>query len=227
MLLINLVFSHRWKKNASAEWVGVIGQNVFTLRQTADHVEYEVLPHSSTKELAINEPPAKKRRSMKKKIQVGCFYAENFMHPENWCCWQTVASETPTDVLDSHGATLLRYFGLDTSLAPLYDTWAAADERFASLAPKFPGIRVLQQDFVETLFSFICSSNNNIERIHQMIEKLCSNYGSPICELNGQIFHSFPEVNRLAGKEMEGELRTLGFGYRAGFVQKSAQYIVE
>ena len=41
----------------------------------------------------------------------------------------------------------------------------------------FPGLRVLRQDPLECLFSFICSSNNNIARIAQMIEALCVTYG--------------------------------------------------
>ena len=133
-----------------------------------------------------------------------------------------------TDATDHHHhAAVTRYFALDTGLAALYDSWSSADERFAAVAPKFPGIRMLQQDFMETLFSFICSSNNNIQRIQQMVEKLCVHYGTAICDLDGRTLYSFPTVERLAEKEVEGKLRELGFGYRAGFVQKSAQYITE
>ncbi len=43
-----------------------------------------------------------------------------------------------------------------------------------------PGARVLRQDPVECLFQFICSSNNHISRIHGMVERLCSAYGTPL-----------------------------------------------
>jgi hypothetical protein len=39
---------------------------------------------------------------------------------------------------------------------------------------------MLRQDPVECLFQFICSSNNHISRIHGMVERLCSTYGSPL-----------------------------------------------
>ncbi len=43
---------------------------------------------------------------------------------------------------------------------------------------------MLRQDPLECLFQFICSSNNHISRIHGMVERLCSSYGTllePTC----------------------------------------------
>ncbi|OQV25764.1 N-glycosylase/DNA lyase [Hypsibius exemplaris] len=202
--------SFRWHKNASGEWHGVIGRKAFRLRQTNDHVEYQVFPGPSADMPAISEPAPKNRRQSKSAKETASMEF----------------SKTPA-VIDPHLSELHRYFALETSLMPLYEAWSAADERFAAVAPQFQGIRMLQQDFVETLFSFICSSNNNIQRIQQMVEKLCSNYGAAICSLDGRTFYSFPSVDRLAGKEVDGELRKLGFGYRAGFLQKSAEYITK
>jgi N-glycosylase/DNA lyase len=39
---------------------------------------------------------------------------------------------------------------------------------------------MLRQDPAECLFSFICSSNNHISRIHGMVERLCATYGTPL-----------------------------------------------
>lgn len=43
-LICTFTFSslHRWTKHASGYWVGVIGQNAYKLRQTENHVEYQV-----------------------------------------------------------------------------------------------------------------------------------------------------------------------------------------
>ncbi len=56
------------------------------------------------------------------------------------------------------------YFQLEVNLGSLYKQWARQDPRFAKVGDSFPGIRILRQDPVENLFSFICSSNNNIQR---------------------------------------------------------------
>ena len=53
---------------------------------------------------------------------------------------------------------------LKVGLAALYHTWAAADPLFAEVAEKYPGVRILRQDPVENVFSFICSANNHISR---------------------------------------------------------------
>ena len=61
------------------------------------------------------------------------------------------------------------YFNLDTNLTRLYDQWSRADRNFEKKAPKFTGVRILRQDAWEALVGFICSSNNNIARISQMV----------------------------------------------------------
>lgn len=56
------------------------------------------------------------------------------------------------------------YLRLDNPLSDLYQIWSLRDSKFASISKDFMGVRILNQDPVENIFSFICSSNNNIER---------------------------------------------------------------
>lgn len=77
-------------------------------------------------------------------------------------------------------AALHDYFNLGTNLLQLSEAWAAADPRFAHIQQYIPGARMLRQDPAECLFQFICSSNNHISRIHGMVERLCSSYGTPL-----------------------------------------------
>jgi N-glycosylase/DNA lyase len=71
---------------------------------------------------------------------------------------------------DVDSARLIRrYFNLATNLSGLYERWSLADPNFKKKAPKFIGVRILKQDTWEALVGFICSSNNNITRISQMV----------------------------------------------------------
>ena len=80
-----------------------------------------------------------------------------------------------------------------------------------------PGLRVLNQPPWETIVTFIISANNNVSRIRQLVEKLIVNFGTD---------GSFPTPEQL-GKVSEGELRALGFGYRAPYLVRTAQLINE
>lgn len=66
---------------------------------------------------------------------------------------------------------LRRYFSLTLDLGALYEQWSSADPNFQKKAPEFKGVRILSQDAWEALICFICSSNNNISRISQMVLK--------------------------------------------------------
>ena len=130
------------------------------------------------------------------------------------------------------------YFQLDEPLAPLYTNWAAADPRMAAVSQVMPGMRVLRQEPVECLFSFICSSNNNIARIGGMLQALRAAYGEPLRAAEGAFeppaedeaqanrYYAFPTLQRLAAAS-DAELRALGLGYRADYVRRSAALAAE
>ena len=122
---------------------------------------------------------------------------------------------------------LTDYFRLGTDLNGLYREWAQRDHHFKTHTAKFTGVRLLQQDPVETLIAFICSSNNNIPRISLMLERLCERYGHPVGCYRGHNYFSFPSLGSLAGDECEENLREMGFGYRAKYVHQAAKTIVE
>ncbi len=63
----------------------------------------------------------------------------------------------------------------------LYKDWADRDSKyFKPISVNLPGVRCLRQDPWECTLSFICSSNNNIKRITQLVNALRSNFGSQI-----------------------------------------------
>lgn len=66
--------------------------------------------------------------------------------------------------IDYYESLLRAYFRLNYNLSECYAQWSEAHHHFKSEASKFYAIRVLDQDPVENLFSFICSQNNHISR---------------------------------------------------------------
>ncbi|KAJ1959109.1 8-oxoguanine glycosylase ogg1, partial [Dispira parvispora] len=128
--------------------------------------------------------------------------------------------------LDTTRRLLWDYFQLDVKLGNLYQQWSQADANFRTKGLQFPGLRVLRQPPVENVLSFICSSNNHIPRITQMVETMCETYGEPVAEYQGRVFYSFPTLANLnARSNLETELRELGFGYRAKYIQATVRYL--
>ena len=120
------------------------------------------------------------------------------------------------------------YLRLDENLHELCEEWRQRD-------PKFPahltGIRLLRQDPLETLFAFICSQNNVIQRIRAMVRTLKIRFGkrvgawkSPFSEDDVLEFYEFPRSAE-ALLSAEAELRELKFGYRAKYIAAAAQHL--
>jgi N-glycosylase/DNA lyase len=120
---------------------------------------------------------------------------------------------------------LRSYFNLHQDLSALYEQWSRDDANFRKKAPKFSGIRILNQDAWEALVAFICSSNNNISRISQMVHKLCLHYGPFLGTIGDEVFHDFPTPESLTGAKVEAHLRELGFGYRAKYIAETARLV--
>jgi N-glycosylase/DNA lyase len=80
-------------------------------------------------------------------------------------------AELPTEE-DETEELLKHYLNLGPDLTALYEQWSSVDSNFKKKAPKFTGVRILKQDAWEALVGFICSSNNNIVRISQMVRHL-------------------------------------------------------
>lgn len=145
--------------------------------------------------------------------------------PSNETIPPTPPSSVAPDEIDDSKELLHHYLNLSPDLEKLYKQWSASDQNFKKKAPKFAGVRILRQDAWEALIGFICSSNNNIIRISQMVDKLCTHYGKHIATWNGRAYHDFPTPMSLTASGVEGHLRELGFGYRAKYIAQTAQMV--
>lgn len=119
------------------------------------------------------------------------------------------------------------YLNLDLSLDKNLKDWSKRDEKFKNFTEKVAGVRILNQDVVENVFSFICSANNNIIRITKMIDKLCLNFGEKIGKIDEEIYYDFPKIEKLAEPSVTDVLKNEGFGYRAKYINQTAIKLLE
>ena len=119
---------------------------------------------------------------------------------------------------------LYRFFDLESSYERIKEKFKAKDEVMKKAILKGEGIRILRQDFFETLITFIISQNNNISRIKKNIESVCAAYESEVEAGSG--IYAFPTAEELAGAK-EKDLKALKLGYRAGYIVKSVEHYIK
>eukprot|EP00834_Sanchytrium_tribonematis_P001117 NODE_24_length_41419_cov_0.818780.p18 type:complete len:273 gc:universal NODE_24_length_41419_cov_0.818780:16052-15234(-) len=104
-------------------------------------------------------------------------------------------------------------------LNELYSEWSRRDPKL-----NYYPIYLLDQDPLECILGFICSSNNNIKRIQKMMLQLCALYGEYLIDINSVPIYTFPTLEQLQ-KLDEIQLRKCGFGYRAKYISESIELL--
>lgn len=116
------------------------------------------------------------------------------------------------------------YFDLDRDYSLIYNSAINRSEEIIVKSAKIgKGIRILNQDPAETLFSFIISQNNNIPRIKKTIEALCCSLGEKR-EFLGETYYSFPSFEKMTKQGLEF-YKSIGLGYRAEYVKELAEIL--
>ena len=117
---------------------------------------------------------------------------------------------------------LVERLRLDDDLPAVFEV-IPNDPLVAQAREAYPGLRLVDDPFFPCLVSFICSAQMRVGRIHSMQTALAREYGEPVT-VEGETYHAYPAPERLAAATEE-ELRELGLGYRAPYVQQSAELV--
>ena len=149
-----------------------------------------------------------------------------------------------TNTTTSIHTRLRAYFQLDEtpSLQDLYNEWSQQCPRMQRIAQAIPGVRILAQDPWECLISFICSSNNNIPRITQILQKLRQRYGTKIeytmmeeedetsnsnTTTTTTSYYTFPSPEQLSHATEDDLRQHCGLGYRAAYILQTTHAILQ
>ena len=127
----------------------------------------------------------------------------------------------PTASVDGE-AVLTHLLRLDDDLAAIYD--ATDDGALLSRAyDRYRGLRLVRDPAFPCLISFICSAQMRVSRIFGMQRSLREQYGTPV-DLRDRTLYAYPTPEALAART-EDELRELSLGYRAPYVQRTAEMV--
>ncbi|HHT96783.1 MAG TPA: DNA glycosylase [Clostridiales bacterium] len=114
----------------------------------------------------------------------------------------------------------IEYFDLDRDYSEIKDYIISREPKMKEIIEAGSGIRILNQDFFETLISFIISQNKQIPQIKQVINNLAIKYGEELSDDN----YAFPTMERLS-QVTEEEFRESKAGFRAKYLVDACEKV--
>lgn len=112
------------------------------------------------------------------------------------------------DANDADDQLLRRYFREDTDdVATIYED-ISRDPVVAGLVRRYPGMRVLRQDPLECVVTYICTPGTPIPRVRDIIEAMATEWGEKVT-LSKESRYLFPEPSLLmrTGRWLRHEMR--------------------
>ena len=97
------------------------------------------------------------------------------------------------------------------------------DKTVKEAIKQYEGLRIFKQDPFQCMISFIISSNSNIQKIKNSLEKITKKFGEKV-EIENKEFFLFPKPEKLAKASID-EIKKCGVGYRAPFIKQAAEMV--
>lgn len=144
---------------------------------------------------------------------------------------RAVKMEQTDKVLRIYGSSMEDYEGIwklyldmDNDYGLIKQSVIKADGALKTAVEEKSGIHILNQDFFETLISFIVSQNKSIPQIKQCVKNISHRFGDEVIGYNGEAFYVFPDVQRLHDATEE-ELRECKVGFRAPYIKNATEAV--
>ena len=98
------------------------------------------------------------------------------------------------------------------------------DKTVKKAVKEYEGLRIFRQDPFQCMISFIISSNSNIKKIKNSLEKITKKFGKKV-KIQNKEFFLFPEPEKIAKATID-EIKSCGVGYRAPFIKEAAKMVI-
>ncbi len=109
------------------------------------------------------------------------------------------------------------YFDMDRDYSAIKKTLLEKDDKLKDAIESMWGVRILNQDFFETLISFIISQNKQIPHIKKIVADISAKFGTYKGTYGGADMYTFPSLEQLANASEE-DFKELKTGFRAPYI---------
>ena len=114
---------------------------------------------------------------------------------------------------------VMDYFDLYEDYETIEKRISTIDVNISNALKNTSGIRHLNQDFFETVISYIISANNNIPRISKSVKEISKRYGKKV-EFDNNVYYLFPTAKELENVSIK-EYRECGVGFRDAYIYET------
>lgn len=132
------------------------------------------------------------------------------------------------------------YFDLERDYGKIKATLREKDDKLVGAMESCWGVRLLKQDFFETLISFIISQNNQISHIKSIVWEISRRYGKKNSDVTTDelllkaiadgraagVGYSFPDADALLAAGEEG-MKECKAGFRAAYIMNACRLYKE
>ena len=109
------------------------------------------------------------------------------------------------------------YFDMDRDYSEIKNKLLEKDDKLKDAIESMWGVRILNQDFFETLISFIISQNKQIPHIKKIVSDISAKFGTYKGTYGGVDMYTFPLLDQLANASEE-DFKELKTGFRAPYI---------
>lgn len=119
-----------------------------------------------------------------------------------------------------------QYFDIDRDYSKIKRELLTMDNKLEEAITVMSGVRILNQEFFETLISFIISQNKQIPHIKKIVSDISEKYGTYMGEVKGIPMYTFPDVKQLKKAGVE-DLKELKTGFRAPYIYDAVSKVYD
>ena len=109
------------------------------------------------------------------------------------------------------------YFDMDRDYSTVKKKLLENDNKLKDAIESMWGVRILNQDFFETLISFIISQNKQIPHIKKIVADISAKFGTYKGTYGGADMYTFPTLEQLTNASEE-DFKELKTGFRAPYI---------
>lgn len=120
---------------------------------------------------------------------------------------------------------LMDYLDLNTNYGHIKKELIKRDDLLREAIEANWGIHILNQEFSETLMSFIISQNKQIPHIRKIVKGLSERFGEFLGSINGVDYYSFPDIDQISNISVD-DYKELKTGFRAPYLKDASDKLV-